>query len=307
MEKYNSILDISSDEKTAFTIGKFEGIHLGHQQVFRKLAGYAEEHSLAPTVVSFLNDPRDITGSPDHLEKMIYPLEDREKFILECGIIRVIFVPFDETVSGIPAEKFLKDIVLDRMKTVYFICGRDFRFGKEAEGTAEMCSGILEGNGCNVDIEPHFMIDNEKVSSSKICRLVKKGEFGKASKLLGRDYHIRGNPEKGHGVGRELGFPTINLTYPDEVLIPEGVFAGWAGINGLRYPAAVNSGRRPTLCENGKNVVEIHVIKGEVPENIGFVDLFPVEKIRNEEKFESKEELIAQIKKDCLEAEKILE
>lgn len=306
MEIHNDIKEIHSDKDTALTIGKFEGIHLGHQEVFRMLSHYAYGHQLVSTVISFLNDPKDIIGDPGHLEKMIYPLKDRVQFIKECGISRVVFIPFNKQVAEIPAEAFIETIILERMKARYMICSEDFRFGKKRKGDVLLLKKLCGKQDCMVEIAGPCKVDGEKVSSSVICRLIRDGEFEKASKLLGRRYFIDGEVKKGRGVGRELGFPTLNISYPDEVLIPQGVFAGNVEIEGTMFPAVVNSGKRPTLYECGRNVVEIHILSEDVPHRIASVKLYPVENIRSEKKFRTKEDLINQIRKDCERARAIL-
>ena len=229
MKIYKDISEIPKAETpTALTVGKFEGIHLGHQSLFKRLVDYAAEHSLTPAVIAFRNDPRDITGDPDHIEHMLYTLKDREIFIRECGVELIMFIPFNKHLAEMPAESFIKDIILNRMKAAYFVCGEDFRFGRNREGNAESCVRMCGENGCYAEIEKEYTLEGEKVSSSSICTLIRDGEFEQVSRYLGRRYHIEGTVHKGLGIGKTLGFPTLNIWYPDEVLIPEGVFAAVA-------------------------------------------------------------------------------
>lgn len=307
MELYNNISEIPPAETgSGLTVGKFEGIHLGHQRLFRRLAEYCRSNGLISTVIAFRNDPRDITGDPDHIEHMIYTLKDREKFILECGIKRIIFVPFNRNMAEIPADSFIQDIVLDRMKAGYFVCGEDFRFGLGRKGDAHFCVRMCEVNGCRTEIEPEYTCNGIKISSSSICSLIKNGDFQQASAYLGRKYHIEGTVHKGHGIGKKLGFPTFNIWYPDEVLVPEGVFAGIAEIRGNEYHAAVNSGKRPTIGKNGKNIVEVHLLAETVPDDVKHIKLYPVVKVRNEIAFADTDDLSAQISEDCRHIEQIL-
>ena len=155
-------------------------------------------------------------------------------------------------------------------------------------------------------IEPQHVLEGDKISSSLICRLIVAGEFSHASALLGRPYCVEGEVRQGQGVGRQLGFPTLNIWYPDDVLVPQGVLAGWAEVRGVRYAAAVNSGRRPTIETDGHSVVEIHVLADDVPTDVVRVKFYPVRKIRDERVFSTREELVEQIKRDCAEIRAIL-
>lgn len=307
MELYNDISEIPKAETVSgLTVGKFEGIHLGHQRLFKRLSGYCSSNSLTSAVIAFRNDPRDVTGDSDHVEHMIYTLKDREKFILECGIERTIFIPFNQNMAEIPADSFIQDIVLDRMKAQYFVCGEDFRFGRGREGDAHSCVHICEANGCRTEIEPEFTYSGVKVSSSSICSLILNGDFQQASKYLGRKYHIEGTVHRGLGIGKMLGFPTLNIWYPDEVIVPEGIFAATAEIEGREYHAAVNSGKRPTIGKNGKNIVEVHLLTETVPDNVKHIKLYPVAKVRDEITFTNTDDLSDQIREDCRRIEQIL-
>jgi riboflavin kinase/FMN adenylyltransferase len=291
---------------TALTVGKFESVHLGHQQLLRRLAGHAGTHGLTAAVVAFLNDPREVTGAAESTDKMIWPPAERAAFMEECGVRRVIFIPFDRAVAGLAADAFIRGFVTGVMQARFFLCGADFRFGRGAAGGAPECRNLGRAAGCDVAIESPFVMDGVKVSSSAIGRLILAGEFAAAGRLLGRPYFIRGAITPGRGVGRQLGFPTLNLRYPDEVLVPEGIFAGRVEMAGRRYPAAVYSGRRPSLERNGRNVVEIHVLADDFPREAREVRLFPVRKIPNERKFASREALTAQIAQDCDAIRKVL-
>lgn len=308
MEIYNDISELpQANTHTGFTSGKFEGIHTGHQRLFRKLAEYCGSNGLVPTVIAFRNDPRDVTGAADHIEHMIYTIKDRAHFIGECGIERIIFVPFNQNLAHISAESFVTDIMKQRMKAHYAVCGEDFRFGRSREGDARSFVRLCSANGIKAEVEEEYTFKGEKISSSKICRLIKNGEFEQASLHLGRRYHIEGTVHKGRGIGKTIGFPTLNIWYPDEVLIPEGVFAAVAKIKGKKYHAAVNSGKRPTFGENGKNIVEVHLLTGTVPENIIHIKLYPVVKIRDEKGFSDTDTLSEQIRKDCSRIKRILQ
>ncbi len=307
MEIYKALNDIPvSDCPTALTVGKFEGVHLGHQRLFRNLAFTARERGLQPAVLSFLNDPRDITGDRNHIEHMIYPVSDRARFIRECGIERVVFIPFGKDIAEIKAEEFVSVCLGSVFNAGYFTCGEDFRFGKNRSGDIPLLRKLSADINCEVEVEPHMTVDGEKVSSSSIARMILAGEFRKASNLLGRDYFIEGEVCSGNGIGTELGFPTLNICYPSEVLVPEGIFAGWTLIDGKKYPSAVNSGKRPTVVEEGVNLVEVHLLSDSVPLNVRDLTLYPVEKIRDEVKFSSREELKAAIARDCEEIRRIL-
>lgn len=301
MEQYRSIGDVPRAARpAALTIGKFEGIHLGHQALFRRVTDHAAAHGLEPAVVSFLNDPKDITGDPDHIEKMIYPLEERFRIIRSCGIRRVVFVPFDAAVAQMTAEDFIRGFVLGTLQARHLVCGEDFRFGAGRQGDLALCRRLMDQAGAAVDVAPHVELDGEKVSSSTICRLILEGSFERVSAMLGRTYAIEGMVQPGRGIGRTLGFPTLNICYPDEVIVPQGVFAARVAIEGRMYPAAMNVGRRPTFCEScGGQVVEIHVLTDEFAHAPGTIRIFPVRKMREEIRFANRDLLKKQIARDC--------
>jgi riboflavin kinase / FMN adenylyltransferase len=271
-------------------IGTFDGVHLGHREVIRG----------ADTVLTF--DPHPLAViHPEATPKLISTFNVKRDLIAGLGVDELVVIPFDKGFSSQTAEEFVQDVLIDRLGAGQVSVGENFRFGKRAKGTPEF---LREYDEFETRVVPLVEAAGETISSSHIRGLVAAGEVGPAAEFLGGPFLFEGEVVPGDRRGRELGMPTANLVPDERYVVPgHGVYAAWAH----GYPAAVNVGVRPTF-ETGRGLlVEAHLIgfDGDIygeTLRIAFLD-----RLRGEKRFETVDELVAQMNRDVDEARKIAE
>ena len=269
-------------------IGTFDGVHLGHREVIRG----------ADTVLTF--DPHPLAViHPEATPKLISTFNVKRDLIAGLGVDELVVIPFDKGFSSQTAEGFVNDVLIDRLGAEQVSVGENFRFGKRAKGTPEF---LREHSEFTTRVVPLVEAAGETISSSHIRGLVAAGEVGPAAEFLGGPFLFEGEVVPGDRRGRELGMPTANLVPDERFVVPShGVYAAWAH----GYPAAVNVGVRPTF-ETGRGLlVEAHLIgfEGDLygeTLRIAFLD-----RLRGEKRFESVDELVAQMNRDVEDAKRI--
>jgi riboflavin kinase / FMN adenylyltransferase len=269
-------------------IGTFDGVHLGHREVIRG----------ADTVLTFDPHPLSVIH-PEATPKLISTFPVRRDLIAGLGAEELVVIPFDKSFSEQSAEHFVQHVLLDRLGAVAVSVGENFRFGKGARGTPEFLSGHDE---FETRVVPLVEAAGETVSSSHIRGLVAAGEVDQAAKFLGGPFLFEAEVVHGDERGRELGMPTANLVPDDAYVTPgHGVYAGWA--NG--HPTAVNVGVRPTF-ETGRGLlVEAYLLDFDGDLYGQTLRIAFVERLRGEKRFDSVDELIAQMKRDVDDARRI--
>ena len=261
-------------------LGGFDGLHAGH----KKLVERAKSFCLPIGIMT-------IVGGKD--EKGLFTLQEREEIFKRAGVDFAFELPFQEIKNLSPDE--FSTLLLDEFHPTAFVCGDDFRFGKNACGNAQM---LKQTGQVRVEIEKLITANGEKISSTKIKECVSAGYIAKANELLGEAFFLIGTVVKDRGVGRTLGFPTANVEYPKEKYpIKQGVYETRVSINGKEYKAITNYGNRPTF-DNDAIIAETYLdgFSGELygkELKIRFVRY-----LREIKKFESAEALQAQLKED---------
>jgi riboflavin kinase / FMN adenylyltransferase len=269
-------------------IGTFDGVHLGHREVIRG----------ADTVLTFDPHPLSVIH-PEATPKLISTFPVRRDLIAGLGAEELVVIPFDKSFSGQSAEDFVQHVLLDRLGAVAVSVGENFRFGKGARGTPEFLSGHDE---FETRVVPLVEAAGETVSSSHIRGLVAAGEVDQAAEFLGGPFLFEGEVVPGDKRGRELGMPTANLIPDDAYVTPgHGVYAGWANA----HPAAVNVGVRPTF-ETGRGLlVEAHLLDFDDDLYGQTLRIAFLERLRGEKRFDSVDELVAQMRRDVEDARRI--
>jgi riboflavin kinase/FMN adenylyltransferase len=269
-------------------IGTFDGVHLGHREVIRG----------ADTVLTF--DPHPLAViHPEATPKLISPFAVKRDLIASLGVAEMVIIPFDRGFSEQSAEAFVKDVLVDRLGAARVSVGENFRFGKGARGTAEFLRSHDEFETRVVSL---VEVAGETVSSSHIRGLIAAGDVAQAAEFLGEPFLFEGEVVTGDRRGRELGVPTANLV-PDDAYVAPGHGVYGAAANG--YPTAVNVGVRPTF-ESGRGLlVEAHLIGFEGDLYGQQLRIAFLERMRGEKRFDSVDELVEQMQRDLVEAEKI--
>jgi riboflavin kinase/FMN adenylyltransferase len=295
---FNGIEKVTGDFRGAFvTIGNFDGVHLSHQFICRKLATEAKNAATKSLVITFDPHPKMILHPDIRPFYLITTLDERLKLLEDCSIDGAVVIPFTLDYSRMTAEQFLRESLKKKLSIKKIIVGHDYTFGQGKKGTSD----YLISSGCEmgftVEVIDAFKVGEDIVSSTLIRNLIIKGDFKKVTNLLGRWYNVAGIVVKGHGRGIGLGFPTANIK-PEKELLPEpGIYAAYAFWRDNRYAAAVNIGAKPTFADYS-STFEVFLLDftGDLLDEK--INVHFVEKLRDIVRFDSPEKLKKQIAAD---------
>ncbi len=285
-------------KKTALTIGNFDGVHLGHIQLINKLVQNALEQDLISVVVTFKPHPFEFFNPEKRLPR-ITGLDEMADILKSHGIKYLIQLNFDSAMASLTPESFWKTILLDRFQPAYIVVGQEHLFGKARTGTPEKLAEMAANSEVQVDIEPQLLVDGDRVSSTRIRKLICDGHISEARKLLGHGLLYSGVVQRGEGRGKKLGFPTANLYLPDRILPSPGVYLSETTLDNKRYRSVSYIGKSPTF--NGEKLwLETHIIgvKSNLYRKRIVVDIR--EWIRSEKRYSSQADLVRQMEQDLL-------
>lgn len=313
MELWNSIEEVPQDfAETVVTIGKFDGVHLGHQRLVAEAINIAEEHSLAAVVLTFDRHPNTVLNQ-GQLHLPITGPQQKHRLLAELGVDAVLTLSFDEALAALPAEEFIETYLVDALRAKAVVVGQGFRFGSGGDGDVALLRLIGLERGFVVREVAHAEFDDEKISSTRVRAALDAGDVNLAAALLGRPHAVRGIIEHGKKLGRTIGFPTANMSRAAEGYLPlDAVYAGWLIVNHddgsqTGYPAALSVGINETF-EAVPRVLEAYVLDRD---DLDLYDLDVtmefVEFVRPTLKFDSVETLIDAIKDDVARVRSILE
>ena len=277
------------------TIGFFDGVHCGHRFLISQVLEQAREEGLQSMVITMDCHPKTIVKT-DYVPCLLTTTEERISLLKKSGIDHVEVLSFDHEMARMDAPTFMREILRDRLNISTLVMGYDHRFG---HGGGKHEEYIRWGEECGIRVIIAKRFEQHYASSSEIRRLLTEGNVRDAAKLLNHPYVLTGTVESGHQVGRTLGFPTANLNIAENKLIPAtGVYAVMTELGA----GIMNIGRRPTL-NNGTNLsIEVHIMNYEGNLYGKELHLSFIERIREERKFASLEELKAQIQEDINQA-----
>ena len=281
-------------ERTIYALGFFDGVHLGHQALLEQCKQLAQAHSCRSGAVTFSSHPDSLVlgQSP----ALLNTAEDRVQLLCSFGLDAVKEIPFDRELMTTHWSVFLDSLLA--AGAAGFVCGEDFRFGAGGIGTAKKLAAYCEKKQLPYAIVPEQLMDGERISSTRIRTLLEQGDIENVTRLLGHPHVLTGTVKPGKQLGRTLGFPTANLQFPAELAVPKfGVYVCVAVVDGQPHLALCNIGTRPTVAGEDVNA-EVHLLdfEGDLYGKalaIGFCAF-----LRPEKKFDSIEELQAQIAAD---------
>lgn len=291
-------------KKSIIAIGNFDGVHKGHQDIFRLGKKIAKKKKKKFGVVTFSPLPYEFFNKN---EKIIRITQDKSKInLLKKNKVDFFYIcKFNKKFSLITAERFIKKIIVDKLQASAVLVGKDFRFGNKRKGNISLLKEY--GKIYNFQVLDLRLLKekNIKISSTRIRSAIEKGRFDIVNKLLGREWSILEKVIPGRKVARSLGFRTANIVIKKNISPKKGVYAVKLEVNKKKYNGVANFGIAPTFSRN-KLVLEINLFK-KVSSFYGkTVEVFFIQRIRNEKKFRNKILLIKQIKKDIYKAKKIL-
>jgi riboflavin kinase/FMN adenylyltransferase len=290
MKVIRGINKIRRFRKPVVALGVFDGVHLGHRRILREAVSKAKSIKGASVVLTFWPHPQ--------REESLYSLEHRLRLIGELGIDVCIVINFNKRFAKIPAEDFIKNILAKRIGVRYIYVGKNFRFGRNAQGGVKTLKKASKIYNFRLKVFSVVSINNKPISSTLIRALIKNGDLTGAQKLLGRPVSILGTVIKGISLGRKLGFPTANIDPHHEVIPPHGVYAVKIIFDGKQYRGACYIGFKPTFLNKKAKTIEVYIFNFERNIYGKSLELQFCKKIRDEKKFKSVQDLTKQIKKD---------
>jgi riboflavin kinase/FMN adenylyltransferase len=303
MEFYDGIDAVPADfGPSAVTVGKFDGIHLGHRGVFAQLCDRADAAGLVPTVVTFDRNPLSLFRPEKAPAPLVSPAQKAE-MLTDAGIAVTVMLAFTPEFAALSPEGFVRDVLVGTLRARLVLAGADFRFGENGTGDLAALRGFGEQYGFAVELIDDVVHDDagapRRISSTWIRELLGEGRVREAGELLGRAPVIRSVVVHGEQRGRELGYPTANLDPAIEGMLPaDGVYAAWATVDGERYGAAVSIGNNPTFDGIPQHQVEAHLLDQKLDLYGKTLELAFVDRVRGMRKFPSADALASQMAAD---------
>ena len=289
--------------RTALTIGNFDGVHRGHQAMLHRLVQTAQPRGLIPTVLTFEPHPRDffatLQGHRESAPSHISTLRDKLCALRDAGVQQVVVLRFDRNLAALSPADFVERIVLDGLKAQYVLIGDDFRFGAKRAGDFNQLKTLLRQSGAEAQQMPVVTETSLRISSSAVRDALKRGDMETAERLLGRPYAISGHVMHGAKLGRQLGFPTLNLRFDRARPALGGIFVARVfGLQDTPLQAVASLGTRPAVEAQGRVLLETHVFdwRGDAYGKLVRVEL--LHKLRDEAHYPDLDQLTAAIQKD---------
>lgn len=281
------------------TVGTFDGLHLGHQKIIRRMTELAKENSGESILVTFDPHPRLVVNSNSHEIKFINTIKRKFDLLNKLGIDHLIIIPFTKEFAQTSSEDFIINYLVKNIGTKKLIVGYDHHFGRDREGNYQKLHQLGENYGFDVEEISAQYIDDIAVSSTKIRKALMDGDIKLANKMLGYNYSITGIVVEGNKIGRSIGFPTANIEIEDKykLIAAGGVYACKVDVNGKIYHGMGNIGTRPTIGINGL-VTEVHIFDFDKEIYGQEITIYFVDRIRDEKKFSGLEELKSQLEND---------
>ena len=277
----------------ALALGNFDGMHRAHMKIINSCAEY--DKNIPGGVLLFENHTKELTDSKDI--RLLTCFEEKCAILADTGIDFVFAVDFTKELMQMSKEDFFEFLTV-KLKAKALFAGFNYRFAYRASASSEDLKEMGKKHNIDVIIFSEMDYENSPISSTRIRELIEKGDMIKASELLGRYYRLPGEVVSGKRIGRKMGLPTANIAYPKKKLLPpDGVYSGYTAVCGTKYPSLINIGKNPTFSGK-KRTVESHILNfnGDIYSKDVTVEF--VSRIRDEKRFDSPDELKAQINKD---------
>ena len=299
MRIIKELAEIQRDKKSIITLGTFDGLHLGHQQIVDSVIQKSRQSGGRSFLITFDPHPRKVIPGRNDV-KILSTLEEKEVILEQLGLENLFVINFTTEFSKQSPEDFVKKYLVDGIGLKEIVIGHDHHFGKERDGNFELLQNLGSKFDFAVTLIPEFSVEGETVSSTKIRQALLSGDVLKAGKMLGRNYSFKGKIVRGDGRGRKLGFPTANLSTgnADKLIPAKGIYAAECIVENQKHFGLLSLGSRPTFHIDGDVIPEFYIFDFDRDIYDKIMQVNMVEKIRDEEKFNSVDELIIQMKKD---------
>ncbi|MDR3747363.1 MAG: bifunctional riboflavin kinase/FAD synthetase [Acidobacteriota bacterium] len=299
MQVFRKLEDVPPDlGPTVVSVGNFDGVHLAHQEVVRRMAERAHALGGKAMILTFEPHPLRILR-PDVAPKLLTPLVQKLQLLEQTRVDAVLVLPFTRDLSLMTAHDFARQVLMEKLHAREVHEGYNFHFGHKAQGNVKTLGKLGEEMGFTAVVYPEQLLRGHHVSSSEIRPLITEGSMGEARALLGRPFSIFSTPGRGRGYGHKYTVPTINLSRYDELVPADGVYITWLRVGGECFQAVTNVGKRPTFGADSF-AIESHLLNFHLIELLAEteLELIFLKRIRAEIKFPSVEALREQIAKD---------
>lgn len=309
MKIYTSLDQFKNVNNPVLTTGTFDGVHLGHKKILRQLRLAADQVGGETVLFTFEPHPRMILFPDAHNLKLLNLKDEKIGQLEKAGLEHLIIFPFSLEFSRLTATEFVRDILVNQLKIKKLIIGYDHHFGRNREGSIENLKELAPLYDFDFEEIPVQVLDDVSISSTKIRSSIELGDIVSANRFLGYVYTMTGIVIKGNQLGRQIGFPTANLKCESEIkLIPgNGVYVIKAKLKDVEYKGMLNIGNKPTVNEKGGISMEAHLFDYTGEDFYGEkLEIEFINRIRDEKKFNSIDELKAQLENDKLEAQDLL-
>lgn len=300
MNVYYSVDEIPPIKNVVLTIGTFDGVHLGHQEIIAFLKESADKVAGETVLFTFHPHPRMVLHPNDHGMQLIQSIEERMKKLEAFGIDHLILFPFSVEFSRLSPTEFVRDILVNKINVHTMTIEYNHHFGRNREGNLELLKELGAAYDFAVQEIPAFQDEDVKISSTKIRNAILEGEVSKANRFLGEPFFFEGTVVKGEQLGTKIGYPTANIrTKGENQIIPkQGVYAVQAIINGTAYGGMMNIGTRPTVSESNETKIEVNLFDFDQSIYDETIMIKVLNWVRSEKTFESLEGLKEQLKND---------
>lgn len=304
MKVFRGLPNAEARRPCALTIGNFDGVHRGHRALLARVADAGSRLGVDTAVMTFEPHPREyfahLSGDETRAPRRIANLRDKLQSLDACGVDRVIVEHFNASFASQPPERFVEDVLVNGLHVKWLIVGDDFRFGAKRAGDFGMLQQAGKRFGFEVVSLPSVMHEDVRISSSAVRDALSRGDFARACELLGHPYAISGHVQHGRKLGRTIGFPTLNLKIAHKRPAVSGIFV--VQVHGLAdkpLPAVASLGVRPTVEDNGRVLLEVHIFDFNADCYGKLVRVEFLKKLRDEEKYDDLETLTRAIDNDA--------
>lgn len=297
MEIINDNFDGELKEKTYIALGSFDGLHLGHMCLIDRCMELSREFGVNSMIYTFKNHPLSVVN-PEAAPKLLMDNFTKQELLKDIGIDILCLTEFNENIMHMDGEAFVKQL-LSKFNMAGVVVGFNYRFGYKNHGNVELLLDLGKKYGFSVFVINPMDYDAELISSSRIRKLIEDGMIAEANHMMFKPFRLRGSVITGKQLGRKLGYPTANISVDERFVIPKpGVYYSNVRYNGEYYLGMTNVGYNPTVESTNKINIETYILGFDKFIYSEELDIFFIERIRDEIKFSSLEELITQMKKD---------
>jgi riboflavin kinase/FMN adenylyltransferase len=297
MEIFHGIEHLEIKRPTVVTLGVFDGLHLGHQAIVRTVVERALLIDAVPTLITFDPHPRQVL-KPETAPPLLQTFNQKSEGLKSLGIQQIVVLNFDQLLASLSAEEFVERFIVNGLQAREVYLGKGFAFGQGRRGNIELLQTLSRQFGFHADEVAEVQLRGRRISSTMVRMLLKAGRVNMARRMLGRPYGIEGIVTRGHGIGRQLLYPTANLDLQNRVLPTDGVYVTLAMVDGVWHRSVTNIGKRPTFGGELESKVETHLIDFDQDIYDQVIRVRVLHRLRGEKKFSGVDELRAQITKD---------